>query len=63
MVMPTYEQEMLFSFFSSTLDAVIQVCSPASLCPMVQHGTAFLQGSGAFFGVLFQEAKAKQETI
>lgn len=26
MVLPTYDQEMLFSFFSSTLDAVIQVC-------------------------------------
>lgn len=26
MVLPTYDQEMLFSFFSSTLDAIIQVC-------------------------------------
>ena len=25
MVMPTYDQELMFSFFSSTLDAVIQV--------------------------------------
>ena len=61
MVMPTYEQEMLFTFFSSTLDAVKQVCSPASLSPMVLHGSALLQGSGALFGVhLFQEAESKQ---
>ncbi len=33
MVMPTYDQELMFTFFSSTLEAIIQVSRPLD-CPI-----------------------------